>query len=94
MPISQKLCVVEDTYTITGRGLVVMTKEWQPEQVVTRGQQIELRSGTGQRRTAQVKSLDSVRRFGEGGAIGLCLVGVSRETVRAGDEIWSLGSAD
>jgi len=94
IPIPQKLCVVDGTFTITGHGFIAMTKEWQAGQNVSLGGWIELRSPTGQRRLAQVKSVESVRRSTEGNTIGLRLVGVPRETIHAGDEIWSVDTAD
>lgn len=84
MPIPQKLCVVDGTFTVAGRGLVVMTTGWRAGQNVSVGDWIELRSPTGQHRLARVKLLDSVSST-KGNTIRLA--GVPRETINAGDEV-------
>lgn len=94
MPIPQKICVVEDTFTIKGRGLVVMTREWQVGQNISVGDWIELRSIKDERLLARVKSIDSVQRSTQGNTVGLCLAGISRDVVHADDEIWTVDSAD
>ena len=93
MPIPQKLCVVAGTLTITGHGFIVMTREWQTGRDVSLGDWIELRFATGEHHLARLKSLDTVRST-NGSTVGLRLVGVPREAIHVGDEVWSVETAD
>lgn len=92
----ERLCLVEDTFYVTGRGLVLMTSQWQTGQVKA-GDWIELHASERSSRIACVKSIEMVR-FTPGGERvvdaahpgGLLLPNLTREDVKRGDEVWSV----
>ena len=100
MPIPRQLCVVEDMFFIKGRGLVITTGRWQGGSLRP-GDWIDLHSSTGERNSAEIKSIEGVRfipgqphivdahHFG-----GLLLADISRDTFHTGDQIWSTGGTN
>ena len=96
MAEAKQLCVVEDTFFITGRGLVIMTKQWQIGQLRP-GDWVEIRTAVGDRHSARVKSIEMVR-FTPGMERlvdaqhpgGLLLTGIDRDKVKAGDAVWAI----
>lgn len=95
MTEAEQFCFVEDTMFITGRGLVIFTERWLTGHL-SPGDWLELRSGTGERRLAQVRSIEMVRfataerRVDAHNGGGLLLKGVDKGDVKPGDEVWSV----
>lgn len=98
--VQEKLCLVEDTLFVKGRGLVLMTTHWQTGQIRV-GDWIELRSAGGQSYDTPLQScVESIEmvRFAPGSERvvdaehpgGLLLPNLSREDVHRGDEVWSV----
>lgn len=92
------LCVVEDVFIITGRGIVVKPGRWQSGQVQS-GNWVEVRTTQGHSHMARVSSVEiaySAPRYkmivNADNPAPFLLADVGREDVHKGDEVWSVAS--
>ena len=90
------LCVVEDAFTVTGRGTVIMPGRWQTGEVQS-GDWIEIRSAQGGSHMARVSSVEitcSAPKYKKianaDNPAPFLLSHIDRENVHKGDEGWSV----
>ena len=95
MAEAKQLCVVEDAFFITGRGPVILTKQWRMGHLRP-GNWIELHSVEGDCHSARVKSIEMVRFMPGLEELvdaqhpgGLLLADIGRDGVKVGDAVWT-----